>query len=104
MKVGVTRDGDAHVLIVSGDVDLETSPELWAQLRQELRRGPVVVDLSAVSYIDSSGVAVLIQGLKLAQKNKEKFTLRHPSSRVMAVLDLAQLPKLFDIQDRESGS
>ena len=97
--VDVADEGGARVVRVSGEVDLDSSPELWARLQQELRGSAVVkVQLKDVAYIDSSGVAVLIQGLKHAAKNGAEFRLLDPSPRVMGVLELAQLPQLFHIE------
>ena len=99
IRLAKTDEAGAVVLRVEGEVDLESSPTLWSELRGLLGRGgAVVVDLSAVDYIDSSGVAVLIQGLKHAGRTKVDFRLRRPSGRVTAVLELAQLTRLFEIE------
>lgn len=96
--VGITDSNGARVVRVAGAVDLETSPRLWQQLQRALQLGGSVrVDLRDVDYIDSSGIAVLIQGLKHAGKRSVDYRLLEPSARVMAVLELAQLPKLFTI-------
>ncbi|MEM7202599.1 MAG: STAS domain-containing protein [Planctomycetota bacterium] len=87
------------VVRVLGEVDLDTSPRLLGNLQDALRGGAgVVVDLAGVGYIDSSGVATLIQGLKLAGKTKARFALRDPSPRVRGVLELSRLTDLFEIE------
>ncbi len=58
----------------------------------------VVVRLSEVEYMDSSGVAVLIEGLKAAQESGKTFALVAPSVPVMKVLTLARLDSVFDIR------
>ena len=106
MSIGVeVRDeGGGRVVAVSGEIDLDSSPELWARLQEVLQGASrVAVDLRDVSYIDSSGVAVLIQGLKRAKKRGTRFVLVAPSSRVMGVLELAQLAQLFEIEPAERG-
>ncbi len=86
-------------LVVRGDVDLDASPRLLQAIRGALRAGAsVAVDLQGVRYIDSSGVAVLIQGLKQAGRQGARFVLRNPSARVDSVLELAQLQPLFVIE------
>lgn len=101
MKVDIEsrpRAGGAEVL-VAGDVDLESSPDLLATLHKAMpRSGRLVVDLAGVTYIDSSGVAVLIQALKQAGRRGAGFVLRDPSARVLAVLAMAQLDRLFEIE------
>jgi anti-sigma B factor antagonist len=99
----VAGDG-SHAVIVRGEVDMESSPRLLAALQLGLRLGGgLVVDLEGVSYIDSSGIAVLIQGLKAANQRRQPFRLRRPSKQVNAVLQLAQLQQLFAIDDGGPG-
>ncbi len=99
IEVAVTDEGGARVVKVSGDVDLDSSPQLWSKLQAALKNAPLVkVHLADVAYIDSSGVAVLIQGLKHAAKSGADYRLLDPSPRVMGVLELAQLPQLFRIE------
>lgn len=103
-EVVVTQVGNDRTVRVSGEVDLETSPRLWQQLQAASQSGSSIrVDLSDVDYIDSSGIAVLVQGLKLAGQRSIDYRLHEPSARVMAVLELAQLPKLFHIERAETG-
>ena len=69
-SISMEQDGDASIARVHGEVDMDTSPRLREQLQGAMRGpGRLVVDLSAVGYIDSSGVAVLIQALKHAGKH-----------------------------------
>lgn len=87
-----------HVVHASGDIDMASSPRLLTTLQQALHAAPrLVVDLAEVRYMDSSGVAVLIQGLKAARHAQKAFVLRRPSERVLAVLELADLTRLFTI-------
>ena len=87
-----------------GEIDMQSSPRLLAELRRLERERRVVLDLSGVSYIDSSGIAVLIQGLKAARRNGQQFVLRRPSAKVMAVLELADLTSLFEIEQGQTAS
>lgn len=83
---------------VRGAVDLESSPQLGAKLRSALQGTPALaVSLTEVSYMDSSGLATLIQALKLANRTAVKFRLLAPSDQVQSVLELAQLHQLFTI-------
>ena len=86
-------------LVVSGQVDMAVSPRLWDEMRKPLAaKEPLRVVLRDVTYIDSSGIAVLVQGFKLAKKSSVAFTLVEPSRAVASVLDLANLRELFDIE------
>lgn len=88
-----------HVVHARGDVDMASSPRLLSTMQQALHEARrLAVDLAEVGYMDSSGVAVLIQGLKAARRQQKGFVLRRPSPRVLAVLELADLMSLFAIE------
>jgi anti-sigma B factor antagonist len=89
---------------ISGDIDLATSPELRkALLRElrELRRPRVILNLKAVRYIDSSGVASLVEGLKASRDVGSRFVLCGLNTTVKEVLQLSKLVKIFEIYDSE---
>jgi anti-sigma B factor antagonist len=67
-------------------------------LLDSLKQGRnVLVDLSLVTYIDSSGIASLVEGLQVARKQKTDLALVSVSQRVRRVLELARLDKVFPI-------
>jgi anti-sigma B factor antagonist len=89
---------------VSGDVDLATSPELRKALLRELReaRMPrVILNLKAVRYIDSSGVASLVEGLKVSRDQGARLVLYGLNTTVREVLRLSRLLKIFEIYENE---
>jgi anti-sigma B factor antagonist len=94
----VKEEGGVVVASLSGDVDLESSP-LARELLLGLVRGgrSVLVDLSAVSYIDSSGVASLIEAFQLARRGGTGFALLSPTPSALRVLQLARLDRVFTI-------
>ncbi len=95
----VTRDeGDYSVVELTGDVDLSCSPDARASILNCLNSDRhVLVDLSAVTYIDSSGIASLVEGYQTAKKKSLKFGLVGVSEAAMSVLQLARLDKVFPI-------
>jgi anti-sigma B factor antagonist len=89
---------------ISGDIDLSSSPELRKPLLRELRevRTPrVVLNLKAVRYIDSSGVASLVEGLKAARDVGARFIMFGLNTTVREVLQLSKLVRIFEICDSE---
>ena len=70
MKVTQEVQGSATLFVVEGQVDMHTSPELRTHLREALgsQASPLVVDLSDVGFIDSSGLATLIEALQAVGK------------------------------------
>jgi anti-sigma B factor antagonist len=89
---------------VTGDIDLATSPELRKALLRELRElhmPRVVLNLKAVRYIDSSGVASLVEGLKASRDVGARFILFGLNTTVREVLQLSRLLKIFETYESE---
>lgn len=104
MEINVKRDGSASVIYVSGDVDLYSSPQLREtvlDLFQNRGQDKVVVNLSAVEYIDSSGIASLVEGLQEARKRKGRFVLTGLNEGPRHVLELTRLLNVFEIAKSE---
>ncbi len=98
MQHGVTEDAERTIVSFEGDVDLESSPRAREVLLASVRRGrEVLVDLSGVSYIDSSGVASLVEAFQLARKSSVSFGLVCVNDSARRVLELARLDKVFRI-------
>jgi len=86
------------VVTLRGDVDLKNSPDARKVILNSLkRRKHVLVDMSCVAYIDSSGVASLVEGLQYARSNNLDFALVGVSEAAMNVLRLARLDQVFRI-------
>jgi anti-sigma B factor antagonist len=94
-----TLDEDrVRTIVVKGDVDMDTSPELRDELKRAMKGAESIrLDLKGVGYIDSSGIAVLITGYRLSQKSKVKFCIVEPSAQVKAVIELSQLQRFFPL-------
>ncbi|MGA9641065.1 MAG: STAS domain-containing protein [Terriglobales bacterium] len=93
-------EGDGTALVrLRGRLSIDTSPALRDQLLAVLD-GPsvqaVIVDLDAVSYIDASGVATLIEGLKIAQSVPTTLCLKGLQGRVLHLFEVTGLLSLFD--------
>ena len=100
MQVSVEKIAAYTFVRLSGDVDLQHSPTAREQILKQINANDkVMVDLSAVSYIDSSGIASLVEGLQLAKKQNHEFGLIGVSKPVFQVLQLARLDTVFTIYD-----
>jgi len=98
MKHSVRQEGDAVIASFRGDVDLEHSPKAREVLLDCVGRArKVLVDLSGVSYIDSSGVASLVEAFQRARKSGVEFALVSVNAPALRVLELARLDKVFPI-------
>lgn len=87
------------VVSLSGEVDIMRSPDLQDSLQDAINRikgkGAVVVDLSGVTYMDSSGVATLVRGLQLSRKKDVGLVLCALQDRVRSIFEIARLDTVF---------
>lgn len=98
MSFRVQDKAGISTVFLSGEIDLERSPEARKALLDTLaRRQSLVVDLAEVSYIDSSGIASLVEAYQKARSANLGFTLTAVGPPVMRVLSLARLDKVFPI-------
>ena len=104
MEISARKLGEFTIFDISGDIDLATSPELRQALLHEistLRRPRVIVNLRAVRYMDSSGLASLIEALKASKDAGTRFVLFGMNTTVREVFHLSKLTTFFEIYDDE---
>lgn len=91
--------GQAIVVSPEGEVDMHESPKLRAALIEQISRKPkvVIVDLAKVSFIDSSGVATLIEALKRTRAAGLSLVLCGMNAKVKDVFEVSRLDKVFAI-------
>jgi len=93
------------ILDITGDIDLAHSPAMRRALLQEIKekRTPkVFLNLEKVRYIDSSGIASLVEGLKASRDQGSRLILYGLSKTVREVMELSRLQKIFEIHDSEA--
>jgi anti-sigma B factor antagonist len=84
---------------VKGEVDVYTAPKLREEIGSQVKGGNyrIVVDLSHVDFMDSTGLAVLISGLKRVKDHDGALALVTTKDPVLRVLSLTGLDKLFSV-------
>ncbi|MFG3345800.1 STAS domain-containing protein [Streptomyces sp. NPDC048018] len=89
----VIRDDRTAVLAVGGELDMETADLLGAHLTEQFRqgRGHLVLDLSALDFMDSSGLNVLIRAVQKARDAGGDLYLAAPTPAVRRILDITGL-------------
>ncbi|MGA1867925.1 MAG: STAS domain-containing protein [bacterium] len=98
MKYTVSTEGRYTIITLDGDVDLHSSPQARKQVLHYLNNNHnIAVDLSGVGYIDSSGIATLVEGFQLSRKKRRQFALVGVSGMVTKVIQLARLDAIFPI-------
>jgi anti-sigma B factor antagonist len=102
MEHTIKDENGGKVISFSGEVDLESSTAARQALLECVDTGQSVkVDLSGVSYIDSSGIASLVEALQSARSKGSDFALVSVSEAALRVLQLARLDKVFTILDSQ---
>lgn len=94
------RDGTT-VLTVRGEVDIYTAPRLRERLIELVSQGKykIVVDLEQVEFLDSTGLGVLVGGLKRVRSHDGDLSLVCTQSRILKVFEITGLNKVFTISD-----
>lgn len=102
-SIAVQDDLADGVVVVrpTGDVDMSRSPDLRVALRSVHERRPtkLVVDLELVGYMDSSGLATLVESMRTAKGNKTNMVLCTMNDKVRAIFEIARLHQFFTIVD-----
>lgn len=96
----VVIQGKMAVVMLSGDIDLYLTPDARRVILRCLsEKNGVLVDLSGVTYIDSSGIACLVEGYQTAKQQQLRFGLVGVSENAMNVLRLTRLDQVFPVHD-----
>jgi anti-sigma B factor antagonist len=102
VKISVREAGAAKVVEVEGEVDLSTSPALRRTLFDTLAtEGMLALNLASIRYIDSSGIATLIEVLNRSQHLKKQFVLFGLSPAVQEVFRLTHVVRIFKVFQTE---
>ena len=93
--------GCRHACVVAGEVDLATAPRLDKAIRElERRRLPMVqVDLAEVSFMDVTGLRVLLDAARRANEDGHRFTISRPQPNVRRLLELAAIDQSLEMID-----
>ncbi len=88
-RLDVSREGDR--IVVAGDVDAHTCPDLASELDPLPGSGDVRLDVADVGFIDSSGLRVIIAAHQHAEENDRKLLIERPSKSVTRLLEISGL-------------
>ncbi len=99
MEIRIRDNEGAKIIVLSGDIDMDTSPELRKQLLLLInQRTPVImVDLENVTYIDSSGIATFVEGLKDMMSYSGRLKLFGIPMSVREIFNFSKLDKVFEM-------
>ncbi|HEY3378868.1 MAG TPA: STAS domain-containing protein [Armatimonadota bacterium] len=94
------------VLRLSGELDLRNVPEVRKAIRALIDEGLVniIINLSNLEFIDSSGLGVLVGGLARVREKQGAIKLACSNRRILRVFEMTRLTQLFDIYDNEEDA
>jgi anti-sigma B factor antagonist len=103
LEVTTVEDGEAIVFRLVGDMDIAGAPRLRAAVLEAERdaHSPLVLDMQGVDFVDSSGIATLLE-LQQTAANCHRVVLINPGSQAVKVLELGGVIKLFDVRTTDS--
>ena len=101
LGLNVKEQGKYTVLSVLGEVDVYTAPKFRERLIELVTEGKhhIVVDLDGVDFLDSTGLGVLVGGLKRVRSHDGELVLVCTKSRILKVFEITGLTKVFSIYD-----
>jgi anti-sigma B factor antagonist len=99
LEVRTKKEENLSIVEIEGEVDLYSSPELRKVLLEltGAKDMAIIVDLGKVKYMDSSGVATLVEALQQVGKYDGKLKLINLRDVVKDVFELSRLDKVFEI-------
>jgi anti-sigma B factor antagonist len=102
MTISTRQSAGARIVDLAGDVDLRTSPGLRRALFNLLDHTPkLALNLQSIRYIDSAGIAILLEVLKECQRLKTQFVLFGLNPAVKEVLHLTHVQRVFQVFETE---
>jgi anti-sigma B factor antagonist len=98
------NSGTVTTLLITGDIDMSSSTLVRTHLTDLFQNNQqaIIVDLSSVAYIDSSGIATLVEGLQWSHANNTKFRLAGLTPAVKDVFEIARLLTVFEVFDSQA--
>ena len=101
LQMTVVKEGDETVLILAGDLDVYTSASLRERLVDLIHgaRPKIVIDLSGLAFVDSTGLGTLVDGHKRVRQAGGEMVLRSPTPSTRRVIEITGLGRVLPIRD-----
>ncbi len=98
--------GGVQALDLEGEVDVYTAPALRQAIMDQVENGAkhLLIDLTRVEYLDSTGLGILIGGVKRLKEQGGSLRLVGPSARITRIFDITGLNKIFDVYATEQDA
>ncbi len=99
LSLSTRTEGDRTVVAVGGEIDVYTAPKLREQLIDLVSNGNyhIIVDMESVEFLDSTGLGVLVGGLKRVRAHDGSLQLVCTQERILKIFRITGLTKVFPI-------
>ena len=100
MKIEKRQQDDVTIVIIEGVIKLGESARLFSDYLQGMIEGgigPVLIDMTAIDYVDSTGLGELVGYLQRFEGQGRRLALLRPQTRILNLLKVTQLDKVFQI-------
>ncbi len=99
LEIFIESENDVKIVRPVGDIDLSGAPALRQQISQAQKENPsrLIVDLSGVPYMDSSGLATLVEAMQIARRNNAILIICSLQDKVRSIFEIARLDMVFKI-------
>jgi anti-sigma B factor antagonist len=99
LDLETSKQGETNVVSLRGEIDVYTAPRLRQALIDLVEGGvkDIVVDMDRVDFLDSTGLGVLVGGLKRVKSNEGEMKLVVTQDRIMKIFDITGLAKVFPV-------
>jgi anti-sigma B factor antagonist len=106
LEISVEDQDKVAVVHLQGEVDLNVSPQLRTRLKEltQTKKPLIVIDMAGVPYIDSSGVATLVECLQGVSRYGGKLRLAAMGRQTLSVLEISRLDTVFSVFDSLEGA
>lgn len=100
-NISVFASEEQLCFALSGDLDINTSPELKATVLEEYHKHPkhLVFDLENLDYLDSTGLGAFISIYKNTKVNDHLIRITHPKANVKKLFTITELDRVFALED-----
>ncbi|MFZ0217377.1 MAG: STAS domain-containing protein [Candidatus Dormiibacterota bacterium] len=101
LRIDRQLDANGIILALTGELDLASAPELDRQLREleAANPGRLLIDLSALEFMDSTGIALLVRARQAARTNGHQLALRRGPAQIQRLFALTRLTDHFTFED-----
>jgi anti-sigma B factor antagonist len=101
LEVETDKRGQADVLTLRGEIDVYTAPRLRQAIIDLVEGGArhIIVDMGAVDFLDSTGLGVLVGGLKRVKIQEGELSIVTAQDKILKIFDITGLNKVFSIHD-----